>query len=112
MSSVKGGESAWHKIDRFSEEFEKSQEKQSIKDKPLISCGILEFFQTTAGFKPTAYQEKLLVDDNQFIVARWCRQSGKSLSLSILCLYTALSEPNRRVVVLGPILPPVASTRP
>lgn len=73
-----------------------------MRDKPLIGCGILEFFEKTAGFKPTAYQQKLLVDDNQFIVARWCRQSGKSLTLSVLCLYTALSAPNRRVVVLGP----------
>ncbi|HZY94943.1 MAG TPA: hypothetical protein VFE98_08845 [Candidatus Bathyarchaeia archaeon] len=84
MSTVRGGESAWHKIDRFSEEFQKSQEKKSSKDKPLVSCGILEFFQKTAGFKPTAYQEKLLLDENQFIAARWSRQSGKSLCLAVL----------------------------
>ncbi len=102
MSSIKGGESAWHKIDRYSEEFQKSHEKQSTKDEPLISCGVLEFFQTTAGFKPTAYQEKLLLDENQFIAARWSRQSGKSLCLAVLSLYTALSSPNRRELILAP----------
>ncbi|HZY47405.1 MAG TPA: hypothetical protein VFE96_06370 [Candidatus Bathyarchaeia archaeon] len=38
----------------------------------------IEFCVQRLGFKPTSYQEKLLRDQSQFIVARWSRQSGKT----------------------------------
>lgn len=91
-----------NKIEHVSEKVIEITQTEKVKDKPLIASGILDFFQQTAGFKPTAYQEKLLLDQNQFVVCRWCRQSGKSLSISVLCLYTALSGPNRRVVIIAP----------
>ncbi len=101
-ASSRGGESAWHKIDRYSDVLQRSLERESSKDKPLINSNVLEFFEETAGFKPTAYQERLLLDQSQFIAARWARQSGKSLCIAVICLYVALSGPNRRIIILGP----------
>ncbi len=101
-ASTRGGESAWHKIDRYSDALERSLEREASKDKPLIDSDVLEFFEKTAGFKPTAYQEKLLTDPSQFIAARWARQSGKSLCIAVLCLHEALSRPNRRIIILAP----------
>jgi hypothetical protein len=37
----------------------------------------IEFCVQYLGFKSTLYQEKLLQDPAQFIVARWSRQSGR-----------------------------------
>ncbi len=80
----------------------RARTREANKNKPLVSCGILEFFQQVTGFKPTDYQEKLLLDQNQFVVARWARQSGKSLTLAVICLYTVLSSPNTKVAILAP----------
>src|SRR5262249_19611064 len=52
----------------------------------------------------TDYQERLMLDQNQFVVARWARQSGKSLTLAVMCLYNALSNPNTRVAIVAPSL--------
>ncbi len=80
----------------------RARTREANKNKPLVSCGILEFFQQVTGFNPTSYQEKLLLDQNQFIVARWARQSGKSLTLAVICLYTVLSSSNTKVAILAP----------
>ncbi len=83
------------KIDRLYEKAMQVRAREANKDKPLLSCGLLEFFLQVTGFKPTSYQEKLMLDLNQFIVARWARQSGKSLTLAVICLYNALSTLTR-----------------
>jgi len=59
------------KIDRLYEKEMRARIRDANKDKPLISSHILEFFLQATGFKPTEYQEKLMLDQNQFIVARW-----------------------------------------
>ncbi len=92
------------KIDRFYDQEMRARTREANKNKPLVSCGILEFFEEATGFKPTTYQEKFLLDKNQFVVARWARQSGKSLTLAVLCLYILLSSPNGRVAILAPSL--------
>ncbi len=90
------------KIDRLYEKEMRARTREVNKNKPLVSCGILEFFQQVTGFKPTGYQEELLLDQNQFVVARWARQSGKSLTLAVICLYTVLSSRNTKVAILAP----------
>ncbi len=50
----------------------------------------VEFCQKFLGFEPTAYQEKLLRDRTQFIVARWARQSGKTHCVAALLLWLCL----------------------
>ena len=56
------------------------------------------------GFTPTEYQKDLAQKfvENQFITARWCRQSGKSHMISALLLWYALTHPNSYIAVVGP----------
>jgi len=63
-----------------------------------------EFFEDILGFKPFAYQEELirLFADNQFLAARWCRQSGKSWTISALLLNYALKYDDCYIAVVGP----------
>jgi len=64
----------------------------------------LEFCTQTLGFQPTAYQQTLIqqFQQNQFIAARWCRQSGKSQTISALLLHYALLNPNTNTGIVGP----------
>ncbi len=92
------------KIDRLYEKHMEKKAREANRNKQLVSSGILEFFLLVTGFKPTDYQERLLLDPSQFIVARWARQSGKSLTLAVICLHTALATPNTRIAILAPSL--------
>jgi hypothetical protein len=96
--------SAFVKIDYLYEKEMRARARDAEKDKPIIFCGILDFFMQMTGFEPTAYQKALLLDLSQFVVARWSRQSGKSLCLTLICLYVALSGSNRRIAILAPSL--------
>src|SRR5881628_2474127 len=95
-SSIKG------RIDRFDDDMLRADERKEAKDKPLITEGVVEFCKNRLGFTPYKYQEKLLLEPAQFIVARWCRQSGKSHTIAALLLHQALSRPGSRIVVLAP----------
>ncbi len=92
------------KIDRYYEEMLNAEEREEAKGKPLVSGDVVEFCEKQLGFKPFTYQEKLLRDPSQFIVARWSRQSGKSYTMAALILYHALASPGSRIVVLAPSL--------
>ena len=59
-------------------------------------------FATRLKRPPTKYQLKLYKDEKQFVALRWCRQSGKSESVSLLLLWTALRFPGSQIAVLGP----------
>src|SRR5256712_11693342 len=96
--------SAFVKIDRLYESEIRARARDAEKDNPIIGCGILDFFKQMTGFEPTAYQVALLLDLSQFVVARWSRQSGKSMCLTLICLYVALSGSNRRIAILAPSL--------
>jgi phage terminase large subunit-like protein len=54
------------------------------------------------GYKPTEYERKFLLDDNQFQAPRWCRQSGKSFTASVKILWNALKSEGFQWGVLGP----------
>ncbi len=95
-ASVKG------RIDRYYDEMLRADEREEAKGKPLITEGLLEFCKKRLGFTPYEYQKKLLQDPSQFIVARWCRQSGKSTTITALLLHHALYWPESRIVVLAP----------
>src|SRR6266704_4041196 len=96
--------SAFVKIDHLYESEMRARDRAAQKDKPLTSASILDFFKQMTGFEPTAYQVRFLLDTSQFVVARWSRQSGKSLCLTLICLYVALSGSNRRIAILAPSL--------
>src|SRR3990170_1650370 len=90
------------RIDRYYDEMLEAEEREEAKGKPLITEGPVEFCKNRLGFTPYSYQEKLLQDPSQFIVARWCRQSGKSHTIAAMLLHHALSRPGSRMVVLAP----------
>jgi hypothetical protein len=96
--------SAFVKIDHLFENEMRERARDAAKGTPFTTCGILDFFRQVTGFEPTAYQVAFLLDTSQFVVARWSRQSGKSLCLTVICLYIALSGSNRRVAILAPSL--------
>ncbi len=56
------------------------------------------------GFKPYAYQKDFaeLFENNQFTAARWCRQSGKTQTISALLLKYAITHPNAAIGIVGP----------
>ena len=62
------------------------------------------FFEEVLGFKLTVYQKQLvhLFEENHFVAARWCRQSGKSSTVSGLLLHYALTHPGCHIAVIGP----------
>ena len=72
--------------------------KTKIPEDPIV------FFKKWLGFKPTKYQVQLtkFFMDNQFVAARWNRQSGKSHIVAALLLYYALSHPGIGIGVVGP----------
>ena len=59
--------SAFVKIDRLYESEMRARVRDAEKDKPIIHCGILDFFKQMTGFEPTAYQVALLLDPSQFV---------------------------------------------
>ena len=79
-------------------EAELEAEKTSIPEDPIKLC------EQKLGFKPTKYQRQLarFFSRNQFVAARWCRQSGKSHMVSSLLLHYALRNPGSYIGVVGP----------
>lgn len=92
------------RIDRYYDEMLEAEEREEAKGKPLITEGVADFCKNRLGFTPYPYQEKLLLDPAQFIVARWSRQSGKSHTIAAMILHHALYRPGSRVVILAPSL--------
>jgi phage FluMu gp28-like protein len=75
-----------------------------IKHAQQLSSVPLEFCRQIIGFEPTEYQKELikLYEENQFLAARWCRQSGKSWIISALLLDDAVHIPESYIAVMGP----------
>lgn len=71
---------------------------------PPIPTDPIEFCTQTLGFQPTTYQKDLIqkFQTNQFTAARWCRQSGKTQTVSALLLHYALTNPNTGIGIVGP----------
>jgi hypothetical protein len=92
------------RISRAYDQLVKSQSMEEANRQPLVSGDILNFCNNMIHWKPYPYQEKLLLDNTKFIAARMARQTGKSTTLAVLALYTALAKPNANVVIVGPSL--------
>jgi len=69
-----------------------------------LSSDPAEFFRQIVGFEPTPYQKEFikLFLENQFLAARWCRQSGKSWIVSALLLWYAVTHPDSYIGVVAP----------
>ena len=85
------------KLRIFKQEFQSTDETRIPQDP-------VDFFRLFLGFNATAYQKDLAKKfaENQFITARWCRQSGKSYITSALLLWYALLMENSYLAVVGP----------
>jgi phage FluMu gp28-like protein len=92
------------KIDRYYEKLRKARERKEAENKPLVVGDVVQFCVNDLHFTPYLYQERFLRDTNQFVLARWSRQSGKSHTIAALCLFLVLSQSYRRVVILAPSL--------
>src|SRR5436189_1624664 len=90
------------KINRYYDNFQSEKERDEASDQPLIDeIDVVEFFKHL-GFQATVYQEKLLRDKSQFILARWSRQSGKSLAMAVAVLFNALTRRGFRAAIVAP----------
>ncbi len=71
---------------------------EEVKSDPVA------FFRQILGFEPFSYQKELIrmFEQNQFIAARWCRQSGKSFTVSALLLNYALNNSDSYIALVGP----------
>src|SRR5881396_975643 len=94
--------STGRKINRYYDNFQSERERDEASSKPLIEqTHVVEFFKHL-GFQATVYQEKLLRDKSQFILARWSRQSGKSLAMAVAVLFNALTRKGFRAAIVAP----------
>jgi phage FluMu gp28-like protein len=92
------------RINRYFEYLDKQRKRNETIGKPLTEdSDVVEFFKHL-GLKPTLYQEKLLRDKSKLILARWSRQSGKSLVMAVVVLFNALSQKGFRAAIVAPSL--------
>ncbi len=90
------------RINRYYDNLQLEREWNEASNRPLIEeTDVVEFFKHL-GFQATIYQEKLLRDKSQFILARWSRQSGKSLAMAVAVLFNALTRKGFRAAIVAP----------
>jgi phage FluMu gp28-like protein len=90
----------WREVEQ-----ENSQLKQTATERTQqLSANAADFFEQVLGFRLFAYQKEFadIFENNQFTAARWCRQSGKSQTISALLLKYAVTHPNAAIGIVGP----------
>jgi hypothetical protein len=90
----------WQEVEQ-----ERSQIGQAVTEQTKqLSTNAVDFFEQILGFKPYAYQKEFaeLFENNQFTAARWCRQSGKTETISALLLKYAVKHQNAAICIVGP----------
>ncbi len=90
----------WREVEQ-----ENSQLRQTVTERTQqLSANTNDFFERVLGFKLFAYQKEFadIFENNQFTAARWCRQSGKSQTISALLLKYAFTHPNAAIGIVGP----------
>lgn len=109
MSSLRKRARAFHHCRFFEERARLREQALAIEQLRLskvesLKTDPLEFFRQILGFEPTDYQKEIieLFQKNQFVAARWSRQSGKSFTASALLLNYALAHPEAYIGVVGP----------
>ena len=86
-------------------EREHNQLRQTVTERTQqLSSNAADFFEQVLGFRLFAYQKEFvdIFENNQFTAARWCRQSGKSQTISALLLKYAVTHPNAAIGIVGP----------
>jgi phage FluMu gp28-like protein len=89
---------------QFTRETRQLKQQLAQKQKHNFPKDPVQFCTETLGFNPTTYQKELInqFQTNQFIAARWARQTGKSHTISALLLHYALTNPNTNIGIIGP----------
>src|ERR1700690_178259 len=92
--------SKWHGVEHEHAQLRKTATEQTEQ----LSINVAVFFERILGFKPYVYQKEFveLFENNQFTAARWCRQSGKTETISALLLKYAVNPPNASICIVGP----------
>src|SRR5712692_9298643 len=91
-----------NKINRYYEQLQGERERDEASNRSLIEeTDVVELFKHL-GFQATKYQEKLLRDKSHFVLARWSRQSGKSLAMAVAVLFNALTRKGFRAAIVAP----------
>ncbi len=90
----------FREIDRDHDEVKQTVTRQMEQ----LSVNTVDFFECILGFRLYDYQKEFveLFENNQFTAARWCRQSGKSQTISALLLKYAVTHPNVAIGIVGP----------
>jgi phage FluMu gp28-like protein len=90
----------WQKVEQENRHLRQKVTKQTEQ----LSVNTVNFFEKVLGFKPFEYQKEFaeLFENNQFTAARWCRQSGKTETISALLLDYAVTHPNAAICIVGP----------
>ena len=75
----------------------------ALEKTEALSVDPVDFCREILGFVPFSYQEQFirLFMENQFLAARWCRQSGKSFIVAALLLWYATTHPNSAIGIVG-----------
>jgi len=97
---------------RFAVKVRKSLEKGMRRLEDTLSSIIVqpdigqmdpvEFAESVLGFKPTPYQEALLLDTADRIAVRFSRQSGKSTTIAAKAIALAAINRNKSILVVAP----------
>ncbi len=90
----------WHEVEQ-----ENSELKQTVTERTQqLSGNTADFFEQVLGFRLFDYQKEFadIFENNQFTAARWCRQSGKTETISALLLKYAITHPNAAICIVGP----------
>jgi hypothetical protein len=81
-------------------------EAREVKETEESMKDPIQFCRQVLGYEPTEYEKKFmhLFVQNQFSAGRWCRQSGKSFTVSICLLYYARKYRNSHIGIVAPSL--------
>jgi hypothetical protein len=90
----------WRSLQQSSSQLQQTAEQKTLE----LSDDPAEFFEKTLGIKLFGYQKDFacIFEKNQFTAARWCRQSGKTQTISALLLKYAVKNPNSAIGIVGP----------
>jgi phage FluMu gp28-like protein len=80
------------------------EKKLQAQTEIKVPSDVAKFCSQFLGFNLNSYEFDLAKKfaENQFVAVRWCRQSGKSFTVSVLLLHYALTNPNSYIAVVGP----------
>ena len=92
--------SEWSKL-QWAVRLNKEVQNRKVEE---LKADAVQFFEEILGVKPFSYQQELIekFEANQFVAARWSRQSGKSFIVSALLLKYALNNPDSYIAIVGP----------